>query len=581
MKNANMFVSLICTAAILLTGCNVNVNVQSDAGKADNTVSEHTVGDYSQAMTDDTAEKFEDELSAFEITAKQRKSAANNKAGYSVLDAGRGNPNWINSKVRSSFTRLMDFANEECKLVMDNGDMAEHGNKEGISKRFEEYMDASNETDKFLLDAVDHCEKELGLNRDDLLFEFTNGIIGDYYPEPSRCLTNTEKILNEYIESTLFNGKKIESGTDIFPTEGGSAAMCYIFHSLNHNRILKPGDKIAIGTPIFTPYLEIPDVNNYGLVSIDVSADKDHNWDINPAELDKLRDKEIKAFFLVNPSNPASHALSSQTLERLKDIVQDNPDLIILTDDVYGTFVTGFESVYSALPDNTILVYSFSKLYGVTGWRTGLIAMSRNNVVDRLIGELPDEDKKALEKEYAIAVSDPDNMKFMERLTADSRSIGLYHTSGLSTPSQIFMDLMALSHTTYEKDEYIEMANTLVNERYTTFMKALGLEPDTSEENARYYALVDINALITDKYGEDFAKWKKDNISDIDFLNDLAERKGVVLMYGPGFDAPEGNVRISLANLNSEDYTEIASRIMELLEEYYEEFTEGQETKAA
>lgn len=52
-------------------------------------------------------------------------------------------------------------------------------------------------------------------------------------------------------------------------------------------------------------------------------------------------------------------------------------------------------------------------------------------------------------------------------------------------------------------------------------------------------------------------------------------------MYGPGFDAPEGNVRISLANLNSEDYSEIASRIMELLEEYYEEFKEDGEAKAA
>ena len=306
MKKTNLFISLICTSALLLSGCNVKVNVIPDAGDADNTVSEHTVGDYSQTMTDDTAEQFENELSAFEIAAKQRKLAANNKAGYPSLDAGRGNPNWINTKVRSSYTRLMDFANEECKLVMDKGDMAEHGNKEGISDRFAEYMDPSDETDKFLLDAIDHCEKDLEMDRDDLLFELTNGIIGDYYPEPSRCLTNTEKILNEYIESTLFNGKQIESGTDIFPTEGGSAAMCYVFHSLNHNRILKPGDKIAIGTPIFTPYLEIPDVNNYGLVSIDVSADRDHNWDIDPAELDKLRDKEIKAFFLVNPSNPAS-----------------------------------------------------------------------------------------------------------------------------------------------------------------------------------------------------------------------------------------------------------------------------------
>lgn len=56
-------------------------------------------------------------------------------------------------------------------------------------------------------------------------------------------------------------------------------------------------------------------------------------------------------------------------------------------------------------------------------------------------------------------------------------------------------------------------------------MNALGLKADTANDNARYYALIDINALIRDKYGEEFAKWREDNISDIDFLNDLAKKK--------------------------------------------------------
>ena len=43
-------------------------------------------------------------------------------------------------------------------------------------------------------------------------------------------------------------------------------------------------------------------------------------------------------------------------------------------------------------------------------------------------------------------------------------------------------------------------------------------------------------------------------------------------MYGPGFSAPEGTVRISLANLNAEDYTEIAGRLFELLDDYYAEY---------
>lgn len=90
-----------------------------------------------------------------------------------------------------------------------------------------------------------------------------------------------------------------------------------------------------------------------------MTASEDLNWDIPEKELAKLEDPSIKAFFLVNPSNPASHALSENSLERLVKIVEKNPDLIILTDDVYGPFTDDFRTVYSVLPHNTILVYSF------------------------------------------------------------------------------------------------------------------------------------------------------------------------------------------------------------------------------
>jgi aspartate 4-decarboxylase len=434
-------------------------------------------------------------------------------------------------------------------------------------------MDPNDEVDAFLIAAVDYCVRELGIDKNELLLELANGIIGDYYPSPSRCLTHTEAILNDYLQSTLYGGAGLKGETDVFPTEGGTAAMCYIFHSLSHNKVLKPGDKIAIATPIFTPYLQIPDVNNYGLVSISVTSTEDERWDIPEGELAKLEDQSIKALFLVNPSNPASHALSGETLERLAGVVEKNPDLIILTDDVYGTFVDNFQSVYGRLPHSTILVYSYSKLYGATGWRTGLIAMNKDNVVDRLIARLPEKDRDALRDEYSIVTTDPDSMRFIDRMCADSRSIGLYHTSGLSTPSQVFMDILSLTHlVNKDADPYIEQSKQMVRERYDALMQALGLDADTGNQNARYYALIDVNALAAKTYGDDFAAWKREHKSDIDFLDDLASRKGVVLMYGPGFEAPEGSVRVSLANLNKEDYVEIARRVRELLDEYHEEY---------
>ena len=532
------------------------------------------------AMADQEAEeRLQNEIGAFEITAEQRELAKTNEAGYPVLDAGRGNPNWINTQARYAYTRLTNFALSECERTMNQGSMAGQAQKEGIGERFDAAMNPDDKTDAFLMTAVRYCVDFLGLDKDMLLKEWVDAVIGGYYPTPSRCLPNTEIILNAFLQSTLYHGVDLAGVTGVFPTEGGSAAMVYIFEALSHNRLLKPGDQIAIATPIFTPYMQIPSVKEYGLVSIDVSSTAENNWDIDEAELAKLEDPSVKAFFLVNPSNPASHALSANTLARLVQVAEKNPDLIILTDDVYGTFAEDFQSVYAVLPYNTILVYSFSKLYGVTGWRIGMIAMNDSNVCDRMLSELPEEDKAYLRSEYSIVTTDPDSMPFLDRVVADSRSIGLYHTSGLSTPSQVFMDLLALTHLVHvgagEEDPYIQLANETVHERYEALMEALGLTPDESASNTQYYTLVDVYALAEANYGPDFLAWLRAERTQIDFLNDLAARKGVVLMYGPGFSAPEGTVRISLANLNEEDYVEIARRLFELLDEYYAESEAG------
>lgn len=80
--------------------------------------------------------------------------------------------------------------------------------------------------------------------------------------------------------------------------------MAYIFNSLKENKIIKNGDRIAIGSPIFTPYLEIPKLNDYQLEEVLIEADPNLGWQYPESELRKLEDPSIKAFFLVNPSNP-------------------------------------------------------------------------------------------------------------------------------------------------------------------------------------------------------------------------------------------------------------------------------------
>lgn len=520
-------------------------------------------------------------LGAFELSADLLALAQKNKKQNLFLNAGRGNPNWINTKARLAFTRIVQFGVLESQATMEVGDMAGYTRLEGINERLMAFLDAQNEVDQFLIQSLEYVEKQLHLNRDEVVKEWVDGAIGNNYPVPSRVLENTSVILNAYLESTLYHGVQLADQTDVFPTEGGTAAICYIFHSLKENHLIKPGDKIAINTPIFPPYLEIPALNDYEMVEVDLRSSEENNWEIAPEQIEKLTDPDLKAFFIVNPSNPGSKAFDPAALEAIKTVVSKNKNLMIITDDVYGTFVDDFQTVYSVVPYNTLLVYSYSKLFGATGWRLGLIAANKRNVFDDQIARLNTDAKAELEKRYQLVTLHPEKMKFIDRITADSRSIGLYHTSGLSTPQQIMEVMFSLTHLVekHHKDSYIEESKKLVSERYDQLHKALQLKADHSKLNAKYYSLIDIPALAEKYYGKEFRTLLEKNFPNDDFLIQLAKKNGVVLVDGIGFGTSSGELRVSEANLPTEDYALIGKQILELLGEYYHDFQTKHQNK--
>ncbi len=520
-------------------------------------------------------EQHLEQLGAFEISTQMLSLAQKNEKSNIFLNAGRGNPNWINTKGRLAFARLIEFGVIESKRTMNDTDLAGYTELSGIRERLETFLDPQgNEIDQFILDILDYAQNNLGINKDELVKEMVDGVIGNTYPVPSRILKHTEKILNAYLESFLYRGEKLADQTQLFATEGATAAIVYIFHSLKENKLIKKGDKIAINTPIFTPYLQIPELNDYELVEVDLRSTEENNWEVLPSEIDKLHDTQLKAFLIVNPSNPGSVAFDDNALTEIQKTIKKNPHLLIITDDVYGTFVNNFKSVYSFVPYNTLLVYSFSKLFGATGWRLGLIGLNQKNVFDDLISQLNAADKQALTKRYSSNVLEPAKMKFIDRIDADSRSVGLYHTSGLSTPQQIMEALFALTHLNVQakKDTYLEAARRIVNQRYEDLHHKLKISTNENSDNAKYYSLIDLYALAATLYGEDFKDYLQKNFEQVDFLVKLAAKNGVVLIDGVGFGATPGELRVSQANLPNEDYNIIAGQILELLEEYHEQF---------
>lgn len=498
------------------------------------------------------------------------------KSTRTFLNAGRGNPNWIAATPRDAFFTLGHFAVQESRQVWNEQDLAGKPKRQGIAKRLYEYLAAHPQMpgSQLLESIIQYGVITRGFNEDEWIHELADGIIGDNYPEPDRMLVHVEKVVHDYLLQELCHGKPIAGDFDLFAVEGATAAMCYIFDTLIENDLLSPGDTIAIMVPIFPPYLEIPQLARYDFNVVEVKAtgvdaEGNHTWQYPRQELQKLANPDVKALFLVNPSNPPSVAMASESVQELVEIVaKHNPNLMIVSDDVYSTFADHFQSVMADLPFNTIGVYSYSKYFGVTGWRLGVVAIHQENVFDQLLKQLPDERSKLLQQRYASLGQPLAELKFIDRMVADSRQVALNHTAGLSTPQQVQMALFSVFAILDKENHYKQLTRDICHRRMRLLYDGLALPYPNISRDADYYTEFDLADWAARHYGSDFTDYLRENFEPLDILFRLAEQSSIVLLNGGGFHGPTWSIRVSLANLEDAAYRRIGEELHKVLEEY-------------
>ena len=530
------------------------------------------------AVTKSFAKKMES-ISPFELKNKLIEMADESikKIAHTMLNAGRGNANWIATTPREAFFLLGKFGLEECRRVMYLPEgIAGIPQKDGIAARFETFLKTNHSQPgaELLKGTYQYMLLEHAADPDTLVHEWAEGVVGDQYPVPDRILQFTEMIVQDYLAQEMCDRRPPKGKYDLFATEGGTAAMCYVFDSLQENFLLNKGDGIALMVPVFTPYIEIPQLRRYEFNVTEISADQMttdglHTWQYKDEDIDRLRNPQIKALFITNPSNPPSYTLSPETAARIVDIVKkDNPNLMIITDDVYGTFSPHFRSLMAELPQNTLCVYSFSKYFGATGWRDAVIALHEENIFDRMIAHLPEEQKKILNKRYSSLTLTPEKLKFIDRMVADSRQVALNHTAGLSLPQQTQMSLFASFAILDKENRYKNKMQEIIRRRLKALWDNTGFSLVDDPLRVGYYSEIDMLVWAKIFYGEEFVSYLKKTYSPLDVVFRLANETSLVLLNGGGFAGPEWSVRVSLANLNEKDYVKIGQGIKRILDEY-------------
>ena len=155
---------------------------------------------------------------------------------------------------------------------------------------------------------------------------------------------------------------------NIIVTNGAKQGLFEIFQV-----ICDVGREVIIPTPCWVSFEH--QVTLAGGVPVLVPT-KRHQLDVD-AIARAVSDRTV-AILVNSPNNPTGAVYDSESLRRIAEICRRN-DLWLISDEAYASFVYGEQPFCSpfAFPDirpQLIVVRSFSKTYGMTGFRVGYVA---------------------------------------------------------------------------------------------------------------------------------------------------------------------------------------------------------------
>ena len=282
----------------------------------------------------------------------------------------------------------------------------------------------------------------------------------------------------------------------ILVSSGGKQSSFNLLQAL-----INPGDEVIIPAPYWVSY---PDMTLLAEgVPIIVPAGIEQNYRITPEQLQAAITDRTRLVFINSPSNPTGSVYSREELIALGGVLNNHPDIIIATDDMYEHILwtdAPFVNIVNACPelyDRCIVLNGVSKAYSMTGWRIGYCGGPADLIA-------------AMKKTQSQSTSNPCSIS---QVAAEAALNG---DQGCIAPM-----LKAFKE---RHDFVVERLNAMEN-------------VNCLESDGTFYAFADFRQVIA----------KNDDISnDVEMADYLLNKAKVALVPGSAFGA-EGYMRISYA----------------------------------
>jgi len=138
-------------------------------------------------------------------------------------------------------------------------------------------------------------------------------------------------------------------------------------------------ERVVIPQPAWPAYEEC--VNFVKGRPIPLRTSFEDDWDIDLDKLEFELKKGVRMLVLNSPSNPTGKVIAHEEFQRIVDLAAKY-NTMILSDEVYDTYVRSpAPSILEGDYDNFVYINSFSKHFGLTGWRIAYLVATKENTL--------------------------------------------------------------------------------------------------------------------------------------------------------------------------------------------------------
>ena len=258
--------------------------------------------------------------------------------------------------------------------------------------------------------------------------------------------------LREAISKKLKRDNKLDYSPDqIVVSTGAKQSIANVCLSL-----LNSGDEVILPAPYWVSYYELVKLGEATPIVVKSSIDND--FKMSPQDLENAITPNTKMIIFSSPCNPSGTVYSQQELEKLAKVLENYPNIFVVSDEIYELINFGVKHFSIAridsIRDRVITVNGVSKGFAMTGWRVGYIAAPQwiSSACNKIQGQVTSATcaiaQKATETAMLASPSEVEHMRIAFHKRRDLMLEMLSEIPGIrtNTPDGAFYIFPDVSH---------------------------------------------------------------------------------------------------------------------------------------